>query len=248
MNEHTHINREYYSRLTEGKADYWRYMPAPRYRAGVITGTLARAHPASVLDLGCGDGSLLMEIRAVLPDAVLAGIDLAEPQIEVNRREMPGIEWYAANLEDDRFQLPHTFDAVTASELIEHLDDPERFLRAIRRAAKPGALLVISTQSGTVGQTERWVGHVRHFERRDLDGLLRRSGWEPERVWNTGFPFHDLSKRIANMAPGASMQRFGERRYGPLERLACSMLGILFRLNSRSRGAQLFAVARKAAG
>ena len=75
---------------------------------------------------------------------------------------------------------------------------------------------------------------------------LRAAGWAPERVWNTGFPFHDLSKWYANRDPEGSMNRFAARPYGIKEDVICLLLRAAFRLNSRHRGAQLFAVARRA--
>jgi hypothetical protein len=41
------------------------------------------------------------------------------------------------------------------------------------------------------------------------------------------------------------MQRFADRKYGAMERFASAVLRGLFLLNSRSKGAQLFAIARK---
>ena len=63
------------------------------------------------------------------------------------------------------------------------------------------------------------------------------------RIWNTGFPFHDLSKWYANRDPDRSLEQFGERAYGMRENVICWALRQAFRFNSRRRGAQLFAVA-----
>lgn len=245
MHEQTRRNLDYYSRLSEGRADYWRYMPAPRFRVRTILRILTEASPRSIVDLGCGDGTLLAEIRSSLPQTILAGIDLSAPQIEENRKRFPEIEWYAGNVERDDFATPHRFDAITTSELIEHLGDPAAFLRALHRIAAPRALLVLSTQSGRIGETERHVGHIRHFSKEEMSRLLNECGWNPVRVWNAGFPFQDLSKWSANLAPGTMMHHFGVKPYGPMQRAVSAILRALFALNSNHRGAQLFAVARR---
>ena len=247
MREHTVRNLDYYSRLSPGRADYWRYMAAPRFRVQVIRHILEREHPSSVVDLGCGDGALLAAIREVLPEAALAGIDLSPAQIAQNRDSVPDADWYVANLETDTMDLPRRFAALTASEVIEHLADPGRFLRNARQLAADGALLVLSTQSGTIRETERSVGHVHHFTAPQMTQLLDDNGWRTLRVWNSGFPFHDLSKWAANLLPGAMMQEFGEKAYGPVQRTATALLRFLFLFNSSSRGTQLFATARTAA-
>lgn len=247
MHEQTRRNLDYYSRLSEGRADYWRYMPAPRFRVQTILRILAEASPRSIADLGCGDGTLLGEIHGALPESVLAGIDLSAPQIEENRKRHPEIEWYAGDVEHQDFVTPHRFEAITASELIEHLGDPAGFLRALHRFAAPGALLVLSTQSGKIGETEKHVGHIRHFSKEEMRRLLEECGWKPVRVWNAGFPFQDLSKWSANLAPNTMMHHFGVKPYGPMQRLVSAVLRVLFALNSNQRGAQLFAVARRGA-
>ncbi|GAC1394901.1 MAG: hypothetical protein NVSMB68_11420 [Thermoanaerobaculia bacterium] len=246
MHEQTRRNLEYYSHLSDGRTDYWRFMPAPRYRARVISSLLRDARLASVVDLGCGDGTLLSQFRDLLPGVTLAGIDLSDTQIEENRRRMPDIDWYSGDVESESFALPHRFAAVVSSELIEHLADPARFLLALRRITTSDALLVLSTQSGRIGETERSVGHLRHFTKGEMEQVLTSAGWIPRRVWNAGFPFHDLSKWAANLAPRATMHQFGEKRYGPVQRIVSAVLRALFLFNSNSRGAQLFAIARRA--
>ena len=242
------VNREYYERSSPGRDDYWRKMAAPRLRVRVLLGFLDTFRPASVVDLGCGGGVLLREIRERYPGVRLAGIDLSAEQIEQNRRVSPWAEWYVANL-DSSAELPtsikDTFDVVIASEVIEHLDHPDRLLSNAAVLARPRGHLLVSTQSGAIRETERRVGHRRHFSVPEMEDLLGRSGWRADRVWNEGFPFHDLSKWYANRNPDDSMARFGERAYGWKENAVCAMLGLAFRLNSRRKGAQLFAVARR---
>ena len=248
VDEPAAINLNYYRATNPGRTDYWRKMAAPRFRVRTFIELLRRENAASLVDLGCGGGELLLEIGAHFPAIRLCGIDLSRAQIESNCRRHPSIDWIARDLEDPSplpEKLRGRFDVIVASEIIEHLPDPERFLKGAAAMARSGAgKLFLSTQSGRVWETERRVGHRRHFRGEDVRRLLSESGWEPIRIWNTGFPFHDLSKRIANLNPDQTMRRFGENAYGPLENLACRGLRLAFMFNSRSRGAQLFAVGR----
>lgn len=244
--EQTRRNLDHYGELAAGRSDYWRLMAAPRFRVKTILGELQKVRPGSILDLGCGDGSLLLAIAQVLPGAKLIGVDLSAAQIDENRKRAPEIEWLTGNVEDEEFRFDGRYAAIVCSELIEHLAEPVQFLKSARRVAADDALLILSTQSGRVGETERRVGHLRHFTTGEMSAILADAGWTPIRLWNAGFPFQDLSKWIANLAPDYSMRHFGERRYGWMERFASLALRLLFALNSRSRGAQLFAVARKA--
>ena len=61
-------NRDYYEAPSPGRDDYWRYMAAPRLRVARIVELLRRIRPSSIVDLGCGNGALLGEIRAAWPE------------------------------------------------------------------------------------------------------------------------------------------------------------------------------------
>lgn len=245
------VNTAYYGRLSTGRDDYWRKMAAPRFRVSTFL-RLVDAEPArSLVDLGCGSGSLLADIGARRPDMTLCGVDLSEAQIEANRIGTPLVQWYSTDLDrplPEAALPPERFDVVVASEIIEHVAHPEFFLANALQLAAPGGRLLLSTQSGPLRETERRVGHVRHFTVDAMRALLERAGWQPIRVWNAGFPFHDLSKWYANLDPDASMRRFGDEGYGWKENLVCWALRSAFRLNSARRGAQLFAIARKSPG
>ena len=242
-------NLEFYDQAAAGTNDYWNLMAAPRWRVKILRTLLRRDAPRQIVDLGCGNGALLEAISGVIPGAVRFGIDLAPAQMEMNRRLKPAIEWLVADLTDPATVFPPDcagrFSAVLATEIIEHLDRPDVFLQLALRLAAPGARLYLTTQSGPVHETEKRVGHIRHFSAADIGGLLNAAGWRPEKVWNGGYPFHDWSKQIANRNPDRMLARFGSGRYGWKERLTCALLRGAFLFNSRRSGYQLFAVARK---
>lgn len=243
------VNREFYESEQPGVVDYWTYMAAPRARMATVLREVRRAAPAVVVDLGCGGGQVLSEVAAALPGVSLHGIDISAPRIEANRRLHTTIRWHVADLDGERAPpagLEAAADVVIATEIVEHLDAPESFLRgALSLARRPGGWLVVTTQSGRVQETERRVGHRRHYSCDEMRELLTRSGWQPVRVWNAGWPFHDLSKWYANRDPDGSMATFAAKRYGLGQRAICFALRCLFKLNSGRRGAQLFAVARR---
>jgi 2-polyprenyl-3-methyl-5-hydroxy-6-metoxy-1,4-benzoquinol methylase len=249
----TEKNRAYYSDLAPGMDDYWRKMAAPRFRVAtlleLIAASPAAAGAGQLIDLGCGNGQLLSEIAARFPQLALCGADIAEPQLVQNRQHLPSCGFFAMDVNSPDAvpaELGGRFAIITASEVIEHLDRPEQLLQNAYRLAQPGGRLLLSTQSGPVRPTEQRVGHLRHFTAAQLRALLTDSGWAPLRVWNSGFPFHDLSKWYANRNPEASLREFAGQRYGLKQELLCLALRIAFRFNSQQRGAQLFAVAERA--
>jgi cyclopropane fatty-acyl-phospholipid synthase-like methyltransferase len=248
MSNATEINRAYYNRLTAGQSNYWALMPAPKMRIDSVVSGIEANMPAarSICDFGCGNGALLLALAERCPDATLYGIDLSDEQIRQNAATIPGIRWGVADLAAADFECP--FDTpcqvAVSSEVIEHLDRPLDYLGNIRRCMADGGLLVLTTQSGPVHATERYVGHVRHWEPREMEQALTSAGFESSSVHNCGFPFHDLSKWAANLRPALTVQRFGDQDWGLPERTVAAVLRFLFRFNSASRGRQLVAVAR----
>jgi len=244
-------NSEFYGHVEEsspGQLDYWQKMAAPRARVARAIQTLRARGPASVLDIGCGGGQLLGEIQEQFPGVRAAGCDLSEALIEANRQTMPDLEWFAGDVQDPAVlsAISEPFEALIALEVTEHLDDPTAFLRNAHAAVSSTGFVLLSTQSVPVRFTERHVGHVQHFSKAQMVTLFEDCGWRPIRVWNEGFPFHNLSKWYANLNPEKTLSQFADQPYGFFENAVCFALRQAYKLNSRGRGAQLYACAVKA--
>ncbi len=105
---------------------------APRLVAGV-----------SVLDVGCGPGTITADIaRRVAPGRVI-GLDPSAEVVEQARRDSADVE----NVEfttGDVYALDYadgTFDIVHAHQVLQHLPDPVGALREMRRVCKPDGVV-----------------------------------------------------------------------------------------------------------
>jgi 2-polyprenyl-6-hydroxyphenyl methylase/3-demethylubiquinone-9 3-methyltransferase len=101
----------------------------------------------SALDVGCGAG-LFDEPLARLGAEVTA-IDAAAELIEAAKAHAAGqglaIDYRHAAVED----IGGSFDLVTSMEVIEHVADPQAFLKSLSARLAPGGLLVLSTPNRT---------------------------------------------------------------------------------------------------
>ncbi len=238
-------NLAYYETIEGGDLGYWKHMAAPRARVARALSAVEEMAPGSLCDFGCGNAALLAAVRERFPGMPLAGVDLSPGLVAANAARYPDMRFVAADLAREVPALPFAPEMGLSSEVIEHVEDPLSFLSNIRAALADQGTLFLSTQSGKIRPTEVHVGHVRHFTARELAALLRESGFSPIRVWNEGFPFHDLSKVLANLRPQATLARFDRARYGLVELAVSRALRMLFRFNLRTRGAQVYALARK---
>jgi SAM-dependent methyltransferase len=92
------------------------------------------------LDIGAGNGDLIRRVTARMPLQASA----CDYTSELMR--LPGQRVDVANLNHDA--LPYadaSFDVVTATEVIEHLEDFRRIVREIHRVLRPGGVCILST-------------------------------------------------------------------------------------------------------
>jgi ubiquinone/menaquinone biosynthesis C-methylase UbiE len=99
-----------------------------------------------VLDLGCGNGLLTLELaRALGPDGHVTGLDASPQMLAAARTRLNGRSNVTLT-EGDAAQLPFddtSFDKATSLQVFEYLTDRRPALRALHRVLKPGGRLVI---------------------------------------------------------------------------------------------------------
>jgi SAM-dependent methyltransferase len=88
----------------------------------------------SILDVGCGNAAFVTACKNKGLDAV--GQEIGEvPE---------AAEWYVHSGDLFEIGFPTDFyDAVTCHDVLEHVVDPERFLRELRRILKPGGWFIL---------------------------------------------------------------------------------------------------------
>ncbi len=100
-----------------------------------------------VLDVGCGPGTITLDLARLVTPGEVVGIDSAAEIITAaeHARAEGGVDnaSYAAG---DVYRLEFddgTFDVVHAHQVLQHLTDPVAALREMRRVLRPGGLLAV---------------------------------------------------------------------------------------------------------
>jgi SAM-dependent methyltransferase len=102
-------------------------------------------HGMSLLDVGCGPGTITFDLaRRVVPGRVV-GVDLSADVIEEAARaaRVDGLDAVELVVGDFRELDPGTFDVVHAHQVLQHLSDPVGALRAMGRLARAGGVVAV---------------------------------------------------------------------------------------------------------
>ena len=152
-----------------------------------LEGLFAEAAPSSVLDVGCGEGVLTARWAEQLGTGRVVGIDLEDPKLrrEWTLRPRPNLEFHAMAGQSLPFG-DGEFELAAATEVLEHVPDPERTLCEMARVASRHLLVSVPREplwralnlgrGAYVRQLGNTPGHVNHWSRRGFLRLLDRHG------------------------------------------------------------------------
>jgi SAM-dependent methyltransferase len=216
--------------------------PRHEYRESLLVGMVARAvEPgATVLDAGCGGGSLAVALasRGYRVVGVESSVDcVARARTRVAQSGVAGL---VSINRGDVTALPladASVDAVVSGEVLEHVATDAAAAAEYRRVLRPGGACIVSVPAHPAlwDMTDEWAGHVRRYRRRDLIALFEGQGFRVDRVRAWGFPtvllYHRLlflpwARRSGGLGEAASSNTPSTFR-----RAATALLGAVFRVD-----------------
>lgn len=166
---------------------------------------------SSLLDVGCGSGTLLMKARDKY--ARLCGVDVSDSRIKEARESAASlpkknkIAFSVCNTSNGLDFPDASFDAVTSIAVLEHVFDLYHVVSEIHRVLKKGGIFVAEVPNiayikqrikllfGILPVTSspyNWKeigwdgGHLHYFTKRTFCGLLEESGFRIEKVSGAG--------------------------------------------------------------
>jgi SAM-dependent methyltransferase len=136
--------------------------------------------PQSTLEVGCGDGALLCELRRRDFGGRLHGVEITEAAVAIARArdEIHSVSLY------DGLRLPYPDDAYDLgilSHVLEHVPDPSALLAEVARACR--AVLVevpleanLSARRSAKREHAAEVGHLQRLDRTAARQIAARAG------------------------------------------------------------------------
>jgi len=126
-----------------------------------------------VLDVACGAGYGTNILAQVAAEATGLDIDAAAVRKAKRKYRRSNIKFVAGDCYDMPFEAG-SFDVVVANEMIEHIDDHDRFIDEVKRVLRPGGSLLVSTPNKPVYNRykEPNVFHVSEMDIPEFRDLL----------------------------------------------------------------------------
>lgn len=243
----TDVNRAVYERFWQDCPDFVRFNPGARHRRRIVQSWLQGLGGSSFLDVGCGNGELLVSLLQDLPHVTeFSGVDLSPTTIAKNRERLPMVSFEVLNIQEQA--LPRTFDIIVCSEVLEHLDDRSVAMAHLASMLAPKGHLLITAPTGKVHATERHFGHTLHPTREELEALAASNQLTTVRASNWGFPLYRALKWATNLDSDRALRTFASGQYGAFQKNVSNALFLANFVNAMNsqHGCQLFMLFRKA--
>ena len=122
----------------------------------------------SILDYGCAKGEFLGYIAPKIPYELI-GIDFSEYAIKVAKMLYSGMKENTGR--EIRFytQLPlRHYDVITMQHVLEHIDEPVRFLRQLIEETTPKQIIIV------VPLNDEWIEHPKVWTKEDVLDLANK--------------------------------------------------------------------------
>lgn len=239
-----HPGNEFYERYWATTDDAGAWGPMSRHRRRLLLKELSRLSFTSLLDVSCGQGFLLQDVARTHPGVRLAGTELAKSALDHARRRVQA-DFFELDITRDK--LNERFDCVVLSEVLEHVEDEEAALGNL--AAMTPGYLIITVPGGRLLAADRAAGDLRTYNRKRLETLLDRAGFDLVRFRRFGFPMYDplyrLIMEIVLGLGGSVGPSAADKGLGPFKKAVLRLIyGALF-LNVPNFGRQIVVVARR---
>ncbi len=139
---------------------------------------LERVRGGKLLEVGCAEGTMTA-LLAPLVDRVV-GVDICEAAIDrLRERGLPNVEGSVALVE--AFEPSEQYDWVVASEVLEHLRNPDKAVGRWLGWLRPGGALLLSSPYGSWHHDA--IEHLHIFDMESWCMLLARAGARAFRVF-----------------------------------------------------------------
>ncbi len=176
---------------------------------------------AKVLELGCGAGQFIREIKKIRPELDCYGCDISQHAIAIAKQANDGVQ-YDLSTENRSVYEDNFFDAVLIYDVLEHVENPGLILAEIHRILKSGGVFYsfVPCEADSLSfwnllhklglkreLTKMYAGHINKFSRHSLVGLVESHGFTVSRIRYS----EQVLGQLLGLAAFFSMDRFAKK-------------------------------------
>lgn len=174
--------RQHYRKLAKPDESYiWRYKLDQRatYTVDYLLEHKLLFPGVQVLDVGCGEGSILREIRQRVPQARVRGVEVSRPFAQFARDYIGEVVYH--ELDDVPRTPDRLYDLILLSHVLEHIHDPTSFIKLLSTYLKPQGKLFLDVPDVCRYHwlADLHIAHIYHFSPWTLAGAVSAGGLIP---------------------------------------------------------------------
>ncbi|WP_263834159.1 class I SAM-dependent methyltransferase [Salinibacter sp.] len=123
----------------------------------------------SLIDIGCGDGRFLREMRKQYPNKEILGVDYSQRAIELARAMNPTLAFETRNIIEE--PVDRTFDIATLIEVLEHIPPAQmkQFIEQVYAVLQPQGHIILTVPHVNKSVSDK---HYQHFDTEKLRRVL----------------------------------------------------------------------------
>lgn len=174
--------------------------PAKKYRQDLldkfVQQIIGNKQQNKLIDIGSGLGDVLAYFYTKNPTLEMLGLEYSREGVEFAKKMLPNATFLQADLTQTQNNEKYREWANVAicSEVLEHIDDPKKFLDNVAYYLQKNATIIITMPAGIMNEFEKHIGHRKHYTKTELEKLLLDSGYKNIKIYQAGFPFFNFYK------------------------------------------------------
>lgn len=182
----------------------WFPSPAHIMRRAAILDEFSAYPPGKLLEMGCGAGRLLADWSKLGHSGEAVDLDA-----EARQLAQQCVTTFGADFAVGATPADDNYDYLVATEVLEHIDDPQAALTAWAEHLRPGGTLLCTVPAFARlwGASDEWAGHVQRFEPDAFRRMVANAGFDMVESRLYGFPIGNLLRTLGNAASARKMRQ-----------------------------------------
>jgi len=137
----------------------------------------------TLLDVGCGEGYTTNLVQKEFPDVNITAIEFDEATVKKANEINSGLKVEKGDIYNINFK-DNYFDAVLSSELLEHLEYPEKAIKECKRVSKKYCIFSVPNEPwwrianilrlSYLPRLGNTPGHIQHWTKKSFRRLLKK--------------------------------------------------------------------------